>query len=299
MGFAVTGESSRGAGLDSPVTGALKNESVTTALSIGDFSRMTQLSVKTLRHYHDVGLLEPHRVDAVTGYRYYSTDQVATAQVIRRLRDLDMPLADVRAVLIAAPADRNALISGHLARLENQLAATRSAVESLRAILQTPAPESRIEHRTVADAPAAAITATVDREDLLPWWQGAMGELRATVDAGRLLTLTGPPATLFDFDIFSDDRGGTTVFIPVDGEVRPVGRVVPMTIPGAELAVISHHGTHDDVDLAYSALGTYASSHEISVEGPLREYYDRFSWDTDDPTQWVTSLCWPIFRADA
>jgi DNA-binding transcriptional MerR regulator len=39
---------------------------------------MTQLSVKTLRHYHDVGLVEPHHVDSMTGYRYYSRDQVPT-----------------------------------------------------------------------------------------------------------------------------------------------------------------------------------------------------------------------------
>lgn len=260
---------------------------------------MTQLSVKTLRHYHDVGLLEPHRVDPATGYRYYSTDQVPAAQVIRRLRDLGMPLADVRAVLVSAPADRNALISAHLERFENQLAATRSAVESLRAILQVPKRDSRIEHRTVAATPTAAITGRVDRDDLLPWWQGAVGELRARVQADRRLTPTGSLGALFDFDIFADDRGETTVFIPVDGEVRRIGRVVPLIVPAAELAVISHHGPHDDVDIHYSALGEYATRHEISIEAPLREYYQRFTWDTDDSTQWVTSLCWPIFRAAA
>ena len=55
---------------------------MTTALSIGDFSRMTQLSVKTLRHYHEVGLLEPDRVDPATGYRHYAPEQVPTAQVV-------------------------------------------------------------------------------------------------------------------------------------------------------------------------------------------------------------------------
>jgi DNA-binding transcriptional MerR regulator len=134
---------------------------VTTALSIGDFSRMTQLSVKTLRHYHEVGLLEPDRIDPATGYRYYASEQVPTAQVVRRLRELGMPIADVRAVLASAPADRNALISGHLQRLENQLAATRTAVESLRAILEQPVADSRIEHRSVATTPAAAIAAVV------------------------------------------------------------------------------------------------------------------------------------------
>ncbi|OKH84475.1 MerR family transcriptional regulator [Mycobacterium sp. SWH-M3] len=271
---------------------------MSTTLSIGDFSRMTQLSVKTLRHYHDVRLLEPHHVDPSTGYRYYTVDQVPTAQVVRRLRDLGMPVADVRAVLTCAPGERNELISEHLKRLEDQLDATRSAVESLRAILAPPAESSRIEHRTVAATPAAAISATVDRDDLLPWWQGAVGELQAIVAADRL-TVTGAPAALFGFGIFADDRGDATVFIPVSGDVRPVGRVRPAVIPAAELAVIVHQGPHEHVDVDYSALGAYATSHEISVEGPLREYYDRFCWDTTDSAQWRTQLCWPIFRAVA
>ena len=260
---------------------------------------MTQLSVKTLRHYHEVGLLAPHRVDAASGYRYYAPDQVPTAQVVRRLRDLDMPIADVRAVLASAPADRNALIGGHLQRLENQLAATRSAVESLRAILERPTQELRIEHRSVGATPVAAISANVEREQLLSWWQGAVGELRATVAATDELTATGVPGALFGYDIFAQDHGAATVFVPVDGVVRSVGRVAPATIPAAELAVIVHPGPHDDVDVAYSALGDYATRHEISVEGPLREYYDTFSWDTDDAAQWRTALCWPVFRADA
>jgi DNA-binding transcriptional MerR regulator len=88
-------------------------------LTVGDFSRATHLSVKTLRHYHQVGLLEPATVNPDTGYRYYSAGQIPAAQVIRRLRDLEMPVADVKAVLAApdAPA-RNALIAAHLNRLE-------------------------------------------------------------------------------------------------------------------------------------------------------------------------------------
>ncbi|MDV3128549.1 MerR family transcriptional regulator [Mycobacterium sp. 21AC1] len=180
--------------------------------------------MKTLRHYHDVGLLEPDRVDPSTGYRYYTPAQVPTAQVVRRLRQLGMPIADVRAVLTSAPTDRNRLIAGYLQRLENQLAETRTAVESLRAILERPAGNSAgppIEHLSVAATSAAAITATV--------------------------------------------------FIPVDRGVRSAGRVQEVVI----------------------------NRHEISVEGPLREYYERFYWDTDDSAQWSTTLCWPVFRADA
>ena len=70
-------------------------------LSIGEFSKMTYLSVKALRHYHDVGLLEPATIDPSSGYRFYDPGQVATAQAIRRFRDLDMPIDEVRAIIDA------------------------------------------------------------------------------------------------------------------------------------------------------------------------------------------------------
>ena len=266
-------------------------------LSIGDFSRMTQLTVKTLRHYHDVGLVEPHHVDPATGYRYYSHDQVRTAQVVRRLRGLDMPIPEVRSVLAADPDERNAMISAHLGRLEAQLAETRDAVKALRDILDRPSGTPALEHRSVPAVASIAVHADVERDDLIDWWTGAIAELRDAVRE-QGLNVTGPPCGMFGFDVFANDRGPVTTFIPVEGDVRPAGRVSEFTVPAAELVVVRHHGPHDDVDIAYGALGEYATRHEISVDGPLREYYHRFVWDTDDSSQWVTDLCWPIFRSD-
>jgi DNA-binding transcriptional MerR regulator/effector-binding domain-containing protein len=267
-------------------------------LTVGDFSRMTHLSVKTLRHYHDVGLLAPATVNRDTGYRYYSGDQVPTAQVIRRLRALEMPVGEVKAVLDAHDtAARNALIAAHLGRLEDELAQTRAAVESLRNLLQPPADAPAIEHRSVPAAAAAGVRAVVDRADALPWWQGALGELHATVRA-QGLTAAGPPGGVFAGELFTDDRGEATVFIPVRGSVRAIGRVTPVTVPPAELAVISHRGSLDDADLSYAALGSYATRHEISVDGPLREYYLCGQADTPDQAEWRTEIGWPIFRAD-
>lgn len=62
-------------------------------LTIGEFSSITHLSVKTLRRYHENGLLGPAEVDEWTGYRYDKPGQIAAAQTIRRLRALDMPYA--------------------------------------------------------------------------------------------------------------------------------------------------------------------------------------------------------------
>ena len=106
------------------------------------------------------------------------------------------------------------------------------------------------------------------------------------------------PRGLYGFDVFARDRGPATLFVPVEGAVEPTGPVDQFVVPAAELVVVEHHGPHDDVDLAYSQLGDYATQHEISVEAPLREYYECFSWDTDDSSQWVTELCWPVFRSD-
>jgi DNA-binding transcriptional MerR regulator/effector-binding domain-containing protein len=268
-------------------------------LSVGDFSRATHLSVKTLHHYHQVGLLEPATVNPDTGYRYYSPGQIATAQVIRRLRDLEMPVAGVKAVLAApdAPA-RNALIAAHLNRLEAELAQTRTAVESLRNLLQPPDGPAAIEHRSVPAAAAAAIGAVVDRADALAWLQGALGELHAAVRA-QGLPAAGPAGGVFASELFQRDRGQATVFIPVLGPVRPIGRVTSLVVPAAELAIICHHGSLADADLSYATLGSYATTHEISIDGPLREYYLRGAGDTADEADWRTEIGWPIFRADA
>src|SRR6516165_11656185 len=74
-------------------------------LSIGEFSLIIHLSIKTLRYYHQIGLLEPAEVDPHTGYRSYRVDQIPTAQIIQRFRDLDMPLDEVKAVLAAPDLD--------------------------------------------------------------------------------------------------------------------------------------------------------------------------------------------------
>jgi DNA-binding transcriptional MerR regulator len=123
-------------------------------MTIGDFSRATHLSVKTLRHYHRVGFLAPADVDTETGYRRYTTDQIPTAQVIRRFRDLDMPLDQIHAVLEASDLSaRNELISAPLASLEQDLARTQSAVASLRNLLARPSAVGPVSHRRLARRP--------------------------------------------------------------------------------------------------------------------------------------------------
>jgi DNA-binding transcriptional MerR regulator len=265
-------------------------------LAIGDFSRATHLSIKTLRLYHQRGLLEPAEVDLETGYRRYTTNQVPTAQIIRRFRDLDMPLDEIHAVLTAPDLQaRNDLIAAHLSRLEGNLVRTQSAVASLRDLLRHSASSPPIEHRSIKAMTSAAITQVVDVEDALSWYQGALGELSATLAAQHMLT-GGPPGGIFSNALFSDARGEATIFMPCSGDVRPMGRVTPFVAPAVEVAIITHVGAHSNVDLAYGGLATYVAEHELAVEGPIREYYVVGPHNTPEEAAWRTEIGWPIFQ---
>jgi DNA-binding transcriptional MerR regulator len=72
-------------------------------LSIGRFSRLSGLTVKALRHYDELGLLRPARVDHASGYRFYSLAQARDAEAIRRLRSLGMPLDEMASLLHGTP----------------------------------------------------------------------------------------------------------------------------------------------------------------------------------------------------
>ncbi len=260
-------------------------------LAIGEFSRMTHLSVRTLRRYHDAGLLEPATVDDATGYRYYGADQIPTAQVIHRLRELDVPLPDVRRILDSPdPGRRAALVAGHLQRLEAELDRTRAAVASLRRLLvPEPAPLA-VALRAVPATTVAAVEDDVAHDDVLAWYAGAMAELDAAVGDPA-----GAPGGLYDNALFEDGRGHVLVYLPAAAPPR-TGRVRPVTLPPVELAVTTHAGEHDDIDVTYGELGSWVVANALAVAGPVRETYLVGPRDTPDPAAWRTEIGWPVFR---
>jgi DNA-binding transcriptional MerR regulator/effector-binding domain-containing protein len=267
-------------------------------LSIGDFSRATHLTIKTLRHYHRIGLLEPADIDPNTGYRRYAVEQLSVAQVIRRFRDLGMPLEEIRGVLSASDLDtRSQHITAHLRHLERELDRTQSAVTSIRDLLATPPtdPSDQIELRTVPAVTAAVITDVVGVEESAAWLQGALGEIRGTLGAGDR-SASGPAGGIYTDQLFTEHRGQVTIFVPCDEPVRPLGRVTQALIPATELAVIEHRGPPAEVDRAYGTLAAFVARHAIGIDGPIREYYLLDQQDTPDHGLWRTEIGWPVFR---
>ena len=264
-------------------------------LAIGEFSRLTHLSVRTLRRYHDADLLVPATVDAATGYRYYSAEQIPTAQVIHRLRELDVPLADVRRIVRSPdPGARAALVADHLQRLEAELDRTRAAVVSLRRLLRPEPAPVQVELRAVAATTVAAVEGDVDarRRPLLVQrrhGRAGRGGRRADRRARAACTTTR-----------CSRSGGATCWCyrPTRRPPRR-GRVHPVTLPAVELAVATHAGEHDDIDVTYGEVGAWVVANALAVAGPVRETYLVGPRDTADPSAWRTEIGWPVFRVAA
>lgn len=270
-------------------------------ISIGAFSRMTFLTVKALRHYHEAGLLAPASVDPHSGYRYYRLDQVATARLVRRLRDLDLPVDEVRDVL-AAPDEttRNRVIVAHLERMSRQLQETQETVESLRRMLSGGV-DLEVHERDEPALVTLAIRATVAGDEAVSWWLDAFTELHRVLRVAGV-DRSGPDGALFPTEFFTDGVGELVAFVPVAsaGEARRAvaGRVVVEELPGGRFSVASYDGPMVDLDAAYTAVGRAVTERALAADGPVRERYLPLGSE-DDLLHHRTEVCWPTTEPQA
>ncbi|MGU3437513.1 MerR family transcriptional regulator [Actinomycetes bacterium M1A6_2h] len=264
-------------------------------VSIGDFAVMTSLSRKALRHYHEIGILEPAHIDSHSGYRFYDTQQVDHAHIIRRFRSLGMSIPDIKALLSTDDATTRAdIITTHLARMEEQLQQTRDTVGALRELLS---PVKTPAHVTVRREPALrvwSVRATVDESEIGSWFSASVDTLRSAVAGTAGASSVVTPGGLYDRALFLESHGDATLFVSAPPAGRPPDGVRAEILPEAEYAVLTHAGGHDGIDRSYASLGIYANEHLMSDPGPIREHY--FGGTPSAPTTFTTTeICWPIF----
>lgn len=88
-------------------------------VSIGEFARRSRLSIKALRLYDELGVLVPARIDEASGYRYYEVAQLERARLVAMLRQLEMPLATIKELLVCDPVDAAERIAAHWRKVES------------------------------------------------------------------------------------------------------------------------------------------------------------------------------------
>ncbi|MBI0377444.1 MerR family transcriptional regulator [Streptomyces albiflaviniger] len=271
-------------------------------LTIGEFSRITHLSIRALRRYHEQGLLVPAEVDPATGYRYYAPAQARPALTIRRLRELDLPLPDLRRFLEAESAGEGAtghgatghgatqqIVAAHLRRLEDRLGRTQRAVQALRELLD-PQAQRAVSLEVLPPQRVLAVSLDVPPGAGLSWYDAAMRDLDAA--AGRRPVL--PPGGRYEHTIFTEGQGRATVYLPAEPPLPPGApdAVRELHLPQRTAAVATHCGPHDDLDLTYAAVGTFAARNGLRSADLVEEVYLVGPRDTDQPDRWRTLVAW-------
>ncbi|MGW8554845.1 DNA polymerase III subunit beta family protein [Streptomyces tubercidicus] len=131
-------------------------------MPIGVFAQRSGLTSSALRFYADSGLLPPAEVDPVSGYRYYSADQVARATVLRQLREIAMPLSGVEAVLDAGADEASRLLDEHVSKVVGDAAAAQRKAAVIKSALgnEPGLPITALKGPVLADAVEQVLTAT-------------------------------------------------------------------------------------------------------------------------------------------
>jgi DNA-binding transcriptional MerR regulator len=280
-------------------------------IRIGDFSRLARVSVVTLRHYDDLGLLTPARVDPATGYRYYTPDQLPRLNRILALKELGFPLEQVARLLQAElPA---AQIRGMLvlqrAQLEQQVREQRARLAAVEARLQHieregGPPTYDIVVRHVEPVLVASIRRRVPGAKAI---ERLFEEVEAYAAKHHARAPHSPLALFHDAEYREQDLD-VEVAVPLSARAPACATVGVRELPAVpSMACVVHAGSYATIGQALDDLLGWVGTQGYQVAGPHREVYLRFgagdlklalpdAYLTDEADAYVTELQVPIER---
>lgn len=274
-------------------------------IKIGEFSKLVQVSVPTLRYYDQVGLLKPLEVDRFTGYRYYSASQLPRLHRILALKGLGFSLEEIAKALDENLSTeqmrgmlrlRHAEISQALAEVQNQLQEVEVRLHQIEreaqlstydVMLKTVEPLLIASVRTIL--PSHGVVGSLFGEvyeGIVPHVHEALGPHPG--EGGQTLVLW--------YDTEHKDEGvdGAAAFIlrcPVPNK----GRMKVEELPAALMAATVHHGPYNAIGDAHEAVLKWIEANRYRIVGPDREVYlyNRPPIRRDDPT-YVTEIQYPV-----
>ncbi len=278
-----------------PVAQVTYTSPMQTTVSIGEFSRLSHLTVKALRHYHQIDLFVPAEIDTSSGYRRYSTEQLGDAHLIRRLRDLAMPLPEIQTILSSTKADkRNQAIVEHLGRVEKELRHTKNIVTSLQALLTGETNSSMdVEFMLLPPLTVLSVTDSIEQQMILEWCGANFEPLYQNITNAGLVPC-GPPGGLYSPEVLRLGEGEVTIFVPVLGSPGHLETAGAVTLESIYVASTTHVGPYDDLDRTYGQLGAEVNELGISSDGAIREVYVVGPVHSSDTQDWRTQVCWPV-----
>lgn len=258
---------------------------------IREFAHLTKVSVKMLRHYDEIGLLKPARVDPATGYRYYSADQMPRLNRIIALKDLGLSLEQTAALVDEAlsPDEVRGVLKLHRMLLAGRAAEVRRQLNQIDAHLEHLTEDDRLPEfdvivRPVPALQVATLRAWVGDDDAVT---SLFEELEAHI-ASHQARAQASPLTLY----YGDEPAGFTS--PLEDDATPEGFDVEVAVPinrplpetdrirtrilkaEPSMACVVYQGSYDRGTAGWAALSAWIERHGLILTGPLREVYLRF-----------------------
>jgi DNA-binding transcriptional MerR regulator len=274
-------------------------------IKIGEFSKLVQVPVPTLRYYDQLGLLKPIEVDRFTGYRYYSASQLPRLHRILALKGLGFSLEQIAIVLtegLTTEQMRGMLRLRH-AQISQQLTEAQGQLVEVEARLQQIEREEQLSTydvilKRVESLLVASVRAVLPNHSAV----GALfGEVYQAIGPHAAQALGPRP-----------EDGGQTLVIWYDNEYReygvdgaaafmlrvPVpesGRVKVHELPAGTVAATVHHGPYLTIGEAHEAILTWIEVNGYQIAGPDRELnlYHTMPIRLDDPS-YVTEIQYPV-----
>jgi DNA-binding transcriptional MerR regulator/effector-binding domain-containing protein len=245
--------------------------------TIGEFSKITGLSVKTLRFYHEEGLIAPSSVDEQTGYRYYAAEKFEVARVICRLRELEFSLEEIAAILRNAGNDRDILryLERHKEELARQARHYRQMVDRLDYIIRQER-EGKIAMQNE--------TYDVQEKTIEPMLLAGVRMKGKYSDCGKGFSqigrrlgrfICGPCFLLhYDHEYKEDDADFEACFPVCDGaKAKSVDGISMRDLPGGRCVALLHKGPYDQLGRSYEKILTYIKNKGYRIHSPSREVY--------------------------
>ncbi len=270
-------------------------------IRIGDFSKLSRVSVKTLRYYDEMGLLRPVEVDRFTGYRLYEYRQLSVLNRILALKELGFSLEEIGRLLddgLTVEQMRGMLkLRETEARQRVQEEAER--LQRLEARLRQIEQEDGMSKYDVVlkSVEAIKVASVRDVVPTPPEQGGLWGELEGYLAMQRVRP-DGPCFTLYYDEEFKERDWDIAVCEPITADLDGSRRVKVQTLPAATLACTLHNGPFVTINEAYAAIGRWIDTNGYRITGPCREVYlnpSKNGSQTDPET--VTEIQFPVEKA--
>lgn len=267
---------------------------------IGEFSKLMQVSVRMLRHYDEAGLLKPAKTDPVTGYRYYSAEQIPRLRRVLFLRDTGFGVAEMGPVLDSWNASAVArLLEEKKRAIIAEIAALESRVAKIDMGLRDLAEDALDLHADVAIKSVPGYPVLSLRRVIPDYYaEGRLWkELSAFAEANAI------PVSGETFSIYHDsDYRERDVDVELCAIVTELGQnqdgfTFRRTEPVEIMASGMVRGPFENIAGAFLALAGWLTRHEqYEMEGTSRQIVHRGPWNEPDPAGYLTEMQIPLRR---